>query len=74
MKAIVRVFLSDGTFKTFLVGSTETTTALKAQVVRKLKLTAEEANKFALYVLDERNNRKGFSNASEFFCKVFLIQ
>jgi len=56
--AIVRVFLSDGTFKTFIVGSNENAAALKAQVVKKLKLSPDLATKYELYILDESANRK----------------
>jgi hypothetical protein len=55
----VRVFLSDGTFKTFLVGSNENAAALKVQVAKKLKLTPDLLDKFALYILNEDDNRKG---------------
>eukprot|EP00029_Vermamoeba_vermiformis_P002893 TRINITY_DN1325_c0_g1_i1.p1 TRINITY_DN1325_c0_g1~~TRINITY_DN1325_c0_g1_i1.p1 ORF type:complete len:782 (+),score=119.10 TRINITY_DN1325_c0_g1_i1:141-2486(+) len=54
--ALVRVFLIDGTFKTFLVKKSDTVHSFKDQIAKKLKVDPTTSNQYGLFVLTD--NRK----------------
>jgi hypothetical protein len=51
--ALVRVFLIDGTFKTFLVKKSDTVHSFKDQIAKKLKVDPTVSSQYGLYVLTD---------------------
>ena len=51
---VVKVFTTDGTYKSFLVRPTQTASAVKFMVSKKLGLDGREFNQFGLYQLENK--------------------
>jgi hypothetical protein len=66
----VRVFLIDGTFKTFLVKKSDTVHSFKDQIAKKLKVDPTVSSQYGLYVLTD--NRRGKLATELNFCKPAL--
>lgn len=62
-KAVIRVYLTDGTMKSFLVTQSQTPNAVKFMVCKKLGLDVKEFNQFGLYVIEGESS--GCSDVNE---------